>query len=313
MSLCSLSRVAQPSRRAMSTLGRFSRSLRVATCNLKIRDSLDETVARASIALAKAAGAGADVLALPECALPGYDAELIQAATPAALRSAERSIRDACRAHGIGAVYGAPRDGYNEAVVVDGAGDVVARQPKLQLVPTDAPWTTRAGESQLVFRVGDVPCAVIICHDKRYPELCRLPVLAGARVLFYISCETYHDDVALPAHDDWAPERLDAELGVYRAQCQARAVENGVFVVKSNVAAGDRGSHGMSAIFGPTGVVIEEAGLADENVLVADLDLAEATALYAAKSVRDGYAHKATWDGALGKVTVLPPGYKAPF
>ena len=22
---------------------------------------------------------------------------------------------------------------------------------------------------------------------------------------------------------------------------------------------------------------------------------------------------KATWDGALGKVTVLPPGYKAPF
>ncbi|KAK7249730.1 hypothetical protein SO694_00004522 [Aureococcus anophagefferens] len=106
MSLCSLSRVAQPSRRAMSTLGRFSRSLRVATCNLKIRDSLDETVARASIALAKAAGAGADVLALPECALPGYDAELIQAATPAALRSAERSIRDACRAHGIGAVYG---------------------------------------------------------------------------------------------------------------------------------------------------------------------------------------------------------------
>ena len=46
---------------------------------------------------------------------------------------------------------------------------------------------------------------------------------------------------------------------------------------------------------------------------IADLDLAEATALYAAKSVRDGYAHQATWDGALGKVTVLPPGYKAPF
>ena len=174
MSLCSLSRASRS--RAMGTLGRFSRSLRVATCNLKIRDSLDETVARASIALAKAAGAGADVLALPECALPGYDAELIQAATPAALQSAERSIRDACRAHGIGAVYGAPRDGYNEAVVVDGAGDVVARQPKLQLVPTDAPWTTRAGESQLVFRVGDVPCAVII----RAGTGCEIPNFKGS-------------------------------------------------------------------------------------------------------------------------------------
>ena len=174
-------------------------------------------------------------------------------------------------------------------------------------------WNARARNTHVEANLNhSFPAQVIICHDKRYPELCRLPVLAGARVLFYISCETYHDDAALPAHD-WAPERLEAELAVYRAQCQARAVENGVFVVKSNVAAGDRGSHGMSAIFGPTGVVIEEAGLADENVLVADFDLAEATALYAAKSVRDGYAHKATWDGALGKVTVLPPGYKAPF
>lgn len=72
-------------------------------------------------------------------------------------------MREACRAHGIGAIYGAPYDGYNCAVYVDGEGSVVCRQPKLQLVPTDEPWTTKAGDSQHVFHVAGVPCATIIC------------------------------------------------------------------------------------------------------------------------------------------------------
>ena len=298
-------------------LRRGGQTLRVATCNLAVRGSLEETVARVSLSLAKAARAGAEVLALPECALPGYDAALIAGASPGALRDAERAVREACRAHGIGAVYGVPRDGYNEAVAVDAAGEVLCRQPKLQLVPTDAPWTTRAGAGQFVFHFGSVPCAAIVCHDKRYPELCRAPVLRGARVVFYIACETYHDDLPLPAHGDWDEDRLRSELAVYRAQTQARAVENRVFVVKSNVA-GDEddataGSHGMSAIFDPTGAVVEEAGVYDEDILVADLAIDDATALYAEKSLLDDYVHKATWEAAMDKVAVLPPGYRVPF
>lgn len=152
-------------------------------------------------------------------------------------------------------------------------------------------------------------------HDKRYPELCRLPTLAGARVIFYISCETYHDDLPLPSHD-WSDDRLDAELGVYRAQAQARAVENRVFVVKSNVA-GSRtgaGSHGMSSVIHPTGVVLGEADVYGEALVVADLDLADATAAYADKSLLDGYAHSAMWKAATAAgVRVLPVGYRAPF
>ena len=49
----------------------------------------------------------------------------------------------------------------------------------------------------------------------------RLPVLAGARIVFYLSCEQYHDDLPLPAHSDWGKERLQSELAVYRAQAQA--------------------------------------------------------------------------------------------
>jgi hypothetical protein len=61
-----------------------------------------------------------------------------------------------------------------------------------------------------------VPTATIICHDKRYPELTRLPVLAGARLIFYIACELWHDDLPLPAprSPPWSLDRLEAELGV---------------------------------------------------------------------------------------------------
>ena len=40
----------------------------------------------------------------------------------------------------------------------------------MQLVGDDASWCS-PGKSLNVFRLGGVPVSVIICHDKRYPEL----------------------------------------------------------------------------------------------------------------------------------------------
>ena len=121
---------------------------------------------------------------------------------------------------------------HNTILVVDEKGRCVCRQSKRQLVPTDD-WAT-PGYEILVFRIaGGTPCCAIICHDVRHPELVRLPVLKGARVVFYCSWETSHDD---------KPIALDnvEELAVYRAQVQARAVENGVWLVHSNACANMR-------------------------------------------------------------------------
>jgi predicted amidohydrolase len=141
----------------------------------------------------------------------------------------------------------------------------------------------------------------------------RLPVLAGSRIVFYISAESYHDDLPLPAPRDgarWDTARLASEMGVYRAQAQARAVENRVWLVKSNWA-GDwdeptSGSHGESCIVDPTGVVRCEAGVYDEAVLCHELDLGEATALYAHKSLLPEYALSGWWKDALARVTRVP-------
>lgn len=272
--------------------------LRVATCNLRVRRSLDATVGRIAELLQAASADGAHVLALPEAALPGYDADIIARTPSTAIDGAESAIRATCRDLAIGCVFGRPRDGFNEAVVVDEGGDVVARQPKLQLVPTDAPWTTRRGSRQVVFPVRGVPCAAIICHDKRYPELVRLPVMAGARVIFYLSCETYHDDAPLPSKaEEWPEDRMAAELGAYAAQTAARAVENGVFVVKANVAAPH--SHGASSVVGPTGVALGVSDARGEAVLTRDLALADARAPYARKALDPAYAHSAAWRAML--------------
>jgi len=120
------------------------------------------------------------------------------------------------------------------------------------------------------------PCSIIICHDERYPELVRLPVLAGAKVIFYIS----HESVVLQ----------ESKIGPYRAQIQARAVENNVFIVQSNAPANPdaSGSHGQSRIIAPDGNIINEAYIYTEEVLYANLDISKVTRGNALKSLTRG-------------------------
>jgi predicted amidohydrolase len=151
-------------------------------------------------------------------------------------------------------------------------GKVRERYHKVQLAE---PWPD-PGDHLSVFRVKGVPCSIIICHDERYPELVRLPVLAGARVVFYLS----HESGVAQEH----------KLVPYRAQIQARAVENGVFVVHSNAPANAdaTGSHGQSRIIDPDGNLIHEASMFREELLTATLDLAKATAGNAKRSLTRG-------------------------
>jgi predicted amidohydrolase len=129
---------------------------------------------------------------------------VIEAATAEELREAERRIGEACAAAGVAAVVGTPYRAamaapgcggagagagagagslplpphcyYNSATAFDERGAVVGRQHKVQLVPTDS-WAAPGARLQVIWLRG-VAVSIIICHDKRYPELVRLP---GAR------------------------------------------------------------------------------------------------------------------------------------
>jgi predicted amidohydrolase len=97
----------------------------------------------------------------------------------------------------------------------------------------------------------------------------------------------------------------ESMMAPYRAQVQARAVENTVFIVHANPPADgvDAGSHGQSRIVAPDGNVLQEATQMQEEVLVADLNLAEATGERALKSLKGPLAD--WWRSALPRVPVL--------
>lgn len=252
-------------------------TFRVAAVQMRSARDLAANLAKIKEHLARLAKDGVRLAVFPECSVTGYfDADYMKGFSQEQLADAQRQVADACREQKIGAVVGLPwRDGdklYNSAVVIDAQGRVVERYHKIQLAES---WPD-AGDHLSVFRVDGVPCSIIICHDERYPELVRLPVLAGARVVFYVSHES-----------DLKKEK---KIEPYRAQIQARAVENNVYVVQANAPANDdlSGSHGQSRIIAPDGNLVAEATIFEEEALVATLELERATGRLAEQSVVRG-------------------------
>jgi predicted amidohydrolase len=268
------------------------KSLKVAAVQFRSGRDLDENVTRIAAQIRRLAREGVRVAVFPECALTGYFGDVVKSTSAERLAGAEGQVADACREAGIYAVVGSPfRDGeklYNSATVFDPSGKVIERYHKVQLAE---PWPT-PGDHLSVFPVDGVPCSILICHDERYPELVRLPVLAGARVVFYVSHES--------------GVRQESKLGPYRAQIQARAVENTVYVVHANAPANEdsTGSHGQSRVIAPDGNITHEASMFGEEVVTADLDLGRATAANALNSMGRGPL-AGWWKEGLKRVRVI--------
>jgi predicted amidohydrolase len=262
--------------KSIVSAGESDWQLSVAAVQMRSSHSLDENLPRILESIRAAAAEGSRVVVFPECALTGYYDEVAEAVTEEALRRAEEEIAETCREAGIAAVVGTAwwQDGeiFNTALIINPEGEVIERYHKVQLAED---WP-KGGDHLVVFHIDGIPCSVIICHDERYPELVRLPVLAGARVLFYISHES--------------GLRKEHKIDPYRAQIRARAVENRIYVVQANAPANMdmTGSHGQSRIINPDGNVMTEASIFEEDVVTATLNLDEATGSFALRSVNRG-------------------------
>lgn len=261
---------------ARSPVAGTAQKLRVAAVQMRSTRKLDTNVSQTIALLRRCAREGVQVAVFPECSVTGYFGDLIPKIEADQLADAERKIARACKDLGICAIIGMPYRTkgklYNSAVVINRQGKIVERYHKVQLAER---WPD-PGDHLSVFTLEGVPCSIIICHDERYPELVRLPVLKGARVIFYLSHES--------------PLQRETKIGPYRAQIQARAVENGVYVVHANAPAnGDAtGSHGQSRLIAPDGNIIQEASIFGEDVLTATLDLRKASAGNARRSITRG-------------------------
>jgi omega-amidase len=143
-----------------------------------------------------------------------------------------------------------------------------------------------------LFELDGIPCTAIICHERRYPELVRLGVMAGAQVVFHPNAGM--DELAV------SKSKRAGRDGI-----AVRAFENGVFYVFANSVGpqgGGKWSAGDSKIVAPSGRVLKLANNRDATMIVADLDLSLATRKYAVESLKEPQFLKRYWKQMVTEV-----------
>src|SRR5262249_53386605 len=134
-------------------------------------------------------------------------------------RIAEAARRSRCNVL-VGSPTFAGRKRFNSLLVFDRGGREVFRYSKIHLTPRDAQ-VFAPGNKLALFQLDGVAAPAIICHERRYPELVRLPVMLGAQVVF-------HANAGLDALTVSKSKRRGRD-GVI-----ARAFENQIYYVFAN-------------------------------------------------------------------------------
>ncbi|MFJ8308570.1 MULTISPECIES: carbon-nitrogen hydrolase family protein [unclassified Streptomyces] len=240
-----------------------SQPLRIAAAQAQAVSGEVEVNAAVVARMVRAAGdGGARVVVFPEKFLSGYEPELIRADPErCAVRPDDPRLApmtEACRASGVTAVVGAAvQDGGEllvSALVIDGTG-VVGRYDKQALFKAERAFY-RQGRAGATLEVGGWRLGLGVCYDSGFPEHARAAALDGCHA--YVVGALFSEGNGYHESRIWFP---------------ARAFDNTVYAVLSNhigITGGWR-TCGSSAVWGPDGRVVAEAGLTDEELVFADL------------------------------------------
>jgi N-carbamoylputrescine amidase len=238
--------------------------------------------------VATAAAAGAEVVFLPELTLSRYPADTRPEGSAAATAESLDDgptlafARRAAAASGVliqASLFERADQpdglGFNTAILVNPAGELVQRTRKLHIPKTAGYYEDhyfRPGPAAEPFPVVALPGAgegrlgMPTCWDEWFPEVARGYALAGAEVLVYPTAIGSEPD-----HPDFDTEPL------WRQVIVGHAIANGLFVVVPN----RWGSEGLVTFYGssfivdPYGRVLVQAPRDADAALVAELDLTQ--------------------------------------
>jgi 5-aminopentanamidase len=217
-------------------------------------------------ALEEAAKAGAGLLVLPECAIPGYMFDSAEEALPFAEEipgpCTEVLEREARRlgAHVVCGLLERNGDVLHNAAVLVGPDGLIGVYRKTHLPFLGVDRFVVAGDELPLFESPLGLIGIEICYDLRFPEATRTLALAGA------------DLVAHPTNFPVAA-RLQTEFIT-----RARAAENRVYLLTANRIGKERWGEfcGWSQIVDPYGDRLAEASADEEALLIADIDVERA-------------------------------------
>jgi predicted amidohydrolase len=254
---------------------------RIALANLRYPATPEESVALAEQAIAQASDERAQIICFPECYVPGYRG-LGKSPPPPDAAFLERvwsAIAAAAATANIAVVLGTERviNGalIATALVVDRDGRIAGFQDKVQIDPSEEP-TYTPGCERHIFQTGPLTFGIAICHEGwRYPETVRWAARRGAQVVFHP-----HFHAAEPG--SYAPSTFaDPANSFHEKAMLCRAAENTCYFASVNYASA--GSPTTSAVVRPDGTLLSYQPYGKEGLLIADLDLSEATGLLASR------------------------------
>lgn len=212
-------------------------------------DGVDESLAALCALIDRAAASDADVVLLPEAVTsivtglsPQDAAETLPGASFAAFA---RKARE----HRCYIIYGVyEREGaavYNSAVIISRDGTLAGRYRKVQVSPEEASTGVAAGDYFRTFELDFGKVGILLGCDTAFPESARVALLDGAEMIF-------------------TPMRRAS-----RQRLEARALDNGIWIVASGVET-------PSLVIDPAAkieaIAFKEIG---EGVATAQIDLAK--------------------------------------
>lgn len=271
---------------------------------MKFAGTIAGNLAKIEAALRVAARRGADAVLFPECATTGYACDFGKL-VPKDVRDALATIGAWAAELRVNVLVGSPMfEGgklRNGLLVFDRRGRLTHTYAKIHLTPTDRR-TFDPGDAISLFTVDGIPATAIICHERRYPELVRLAVMAGARILFHPNAGL--DSLAV------SRRKRGGRDGIV-----ARAFENAIFYVFANSVGpqgGGKWSAGDSKIVAPDCRFLKFADNANEAVIVADLDLTDATGKYAVEALSAPRFLASTWKALVERVRLRAAEHRLP-
>jgi predicted amidohydrolase len=256
-------------------------TFRIALANLPFPATPEQSIALAEQAIVQASTERAGLICFPECFVPGYRCfgRLVPPPDPVFLERAWSVIAAAAAKANLAVVLGTERvvDGALRitALVVNRDGTIAGFQDKVQLDPSED-GTYSPGSERRVFQAGPLTFGVVICHEGwRYPETVRWAARRGAQIVF-------HPHIHEAEPGGYRPSSFaDPANSFHEKAALCRAAENTCFFATVNCASA--GSPTTSAVVRPDGTLLAYQPYGKPGLLIADLDLTEATGLLAAR------------------------------
>ena len=250
-------------------------TIRVAALQMRTSMDLEANLAAFEALVREAAASGATYVQSPEMTgvIVRSRAALMASITSAdkdlLVRKAEELAAELSIYVHVGSTAILLDDGKvaNRAFLIGPDGKLIVTYDKIHMFDVDLDngesWresaTYQAGSEAVVAKLGQATLGLAVCYDLRFPQLFRSQALAGAQIL------------TVPA----AFTRQTGEAH-WHVLLRARAIENGAWVIaaaQGGLHEDGRETFGYSLIIDPWGRIIADAGNAEPQVIVADIDL----------------------------------------